>query len=158
MAVDDVYVPLAGIAAVAIHDEGDMAGDWACGDDAEGDALCVLAQDFGPPSEHSEEPGEHVYRGNAPSSVDLETPLALVMRHSLLCYSHHPSKLNNKRRRFRHGSVYFQCKACVILMLFARALETFVLMNTLADTAAAMVKVEVMEAVTTTKVALWEVI
>lgn len=46
----------------------------------------------------------------------------------------------------------------MILMLFARALETFVLMNTLADTAAAMVKVEVMEAVTTTKVALWEVI
>lgn len=84
VAVDDVYVPLARIAAVAIHDEGDMAGDWACGEDAEGDAFCVLAQDFGPPSEHSEEPGEHVYRGNAPSSVDLGDAASKgpVMRHT----------------------------------------------------------------------------
>lgn len=47
-------------------------------------------------------------------------------------------------------------------MLLDRALEAFVPMNTLADTAATALMVaamgEVMEAVTTTKVAHWEVI
>ena len=49
MAVDDMHVPLAGIAAVAIHDERDMLRNGACRKDAKCDGLCVLVEHLGPP-------------------------------------------------------------------------------------------------------------
>ena len=49
MPVDDMHVPLAGIAAVAIHDKRDMLRNGACRKDAKCDGLCVLVEHLGPP-------------------------------------------------------------------------------------------------------------
>ena len=49
MAMDDMHVPLAGIAAVAIHDERDMLRNGACRKDAKCDGLCMFVEHLGPP-------------------------------------------------------------------------------------------------------------